>query len=390
MTNVPSVSRVRYTFVDALRGIAALGVLFFHVYVGPYEVVLDRHLPRVLTTILSYGWLGVPVFFVISGFVIGKSLSSLRLSPSSSGNFALRRQIRLDPPYWTAMAVALLSLCAARTEPTNSPSDFPSMPTILANVVYLQKILDVPEVLAVSWTLCIEIQFYVAMVFIVWGLQRMIRRFGSASVVPQCSFLVVTMSACVPQLFFFDSSAGISESSALVIGYWAMFMCGTWVQFAVEDAFPTWPALTLLALTIGCGLARQESALVAAGLTGAMLLILARCNQLHLWGRGPLWQYFGKISYSLYLVHWTIGYRIMNFAVKRSADWPVAAFAACIAAIVGSIAAAHLLYAFVERPSMELAKRLKLSEEFSASKVSGLETAAVTDDFSPARYGKAE
>ncbi len=63
--------------------------------------------PEWLRAISRYGTYGVQVFFVLSGFVIAHSLRDNPLTRASIGNFMLRRQIRLDPPYWTMLAIAL-------------------------------------------------------------------------------------------------------------------------------------------------------------------------------------------------------------------------------------------------------------------------------------------
>src|SRR4051794_29974124 len=91
----------RYVFIDALRGIACLGVLFHHLLHNTVlEVTLRKVLPAFVQAAFGYGARGVQIFFIISGFVIAHSLRDFVPSARNIGSFILRRQMRLDPAYW--------------------------------------------------------------------------------------------------------------------------------------------------------------------------------------------------------------------------------------------------------------------------------------------------
>jgi peptidoglycan/LPS O-acetylase OafA/YrhL len=68
----------RFLLVDALRGIAAMSVFVFHLQAGHHVDLIMGVLPAWLAVILKYGYLGVAIFFVLSGFVIAHSLYSWR------------------------------------------------------------------------------------------------------------------------------------------------------------------------------------------------------------------------------------------------------------------------------------------------------------------------
>jgi peptidoglycan/LPS O-acetylase OafA/YrhL len=65
---------LRFLFVDALRGIAALAVVLFHGLEGGHIAALVTIIPSPLSLVLEYGSVGVAIFFVLSGFVIAHSL----------------------------------------------------------------------------------------------------------------------------------------------------------------------------------------------------------------------------------------------------------------------------------------------------------------------------
>ena len=70
--------------------------------------------PAPLETALKLGFVGVDIFFVLSGFVIAYSVREARITPRFLGRFALRRSIRLDPPYWITIAIARQSGISSR------------------------------------------------------------------------------------------------------------------------------------------------------------------------------------------------------------------------------------------------------------------------------------
>src|SRR5260370_24791289 len=83
--------------VEALRGIAALSVTWFHM-TNTYSLDWVRYSG-------FYGWLGVEMFFVISGFIIPYSLHRSHYKLAYFPRFLLRRLLRLAPPSLTSTAV---------------------------------------------------------------------------------------------------------------------------------------------------------------------------------------------------------------------------------------------------------------------------------------------
>src|SRR5262249_4648137 len=117
----------RLVFIDALRGIAALAVAAYHIErYGPLAKPASRIIAAPIANTIRYGWMGGEVFFVISGFVIAYSLRNAWMTPGYLGNYALRRSIRLDPPYWFTIAFALaLHFLGPRLLHVPSPLDEP-------------------------------------------------------------------------------------------------------------------------------------------------------------------------------------------------------------------------------------------------------------------------
>ena len=92
----PTRPHSRVESVDCLRGIAVGMVVLMHLFVGANSGLKGG---QIIEPVLRYGWLGVDVFFVISGFIIPFSLHRSGYQIGQFGRFLLKRIIRLDPPY---------------------------------------------------------------------------------------------------------------------------------------------------------------------------------------------------------------------------------------------------------------------------------------------------
>ena len=156
----------RFEAIDALRGVAAVLVLLFHLFrSSPMRAELDGAAPFGAAAMLDVSRNGVAVFFVISGFVITWTTRRLGRGLGEAGNYSLRRQLRLDPPYYLVMAVAVAAALSERWVPgldyrTITPGQ------VLANMFYVQGFTGHEPILAVAWTLCYEVQFYLVVVLV--------------------------------------------------------------------------------------------------------------------------------------------------------------------------------------------------------------------------------
>lgn len=364
----------RSTFVDALRGIAALSVACYHIFrYGPLPGPAAEVVPGLLQVWFDHGWIGVQVFFVISGFVIAYSVRDARITPGYVGNYALRRSIRLDPPYWATIVVVLLVHWVFHLHlGFDSPMDVPSpMETpltwklILAHLFYVQNILDYENLSAGFWTLCIEVQFYLLYVIGMGIAQRLSTLYDRPSV-PAAPLAVLALFAplALLSLFLWNLNlGGAAGSDHWITHFFCMFFLGCCAWWALDGRVPArvfWAYVGLVAVRVGW---RWSLDLTIALVAGVGIYLLGRRGRLGTEFNFRPVQYLGRISYSLYLIHFpvahvvtTLGYEHMT-ANRSLTPWGAAT--CLLAALLASIAAAHVLYTFVEAPSIGLAARLK-------------------------------
>jgi peptidoglycan/LPS O-acetylase OafA/YrhL len=153
-TRTPIVDRVPE--LDLLRFIAASAVVVYHLMTAPIIGGRpDLNAFGITQAFVQFGFLGVHLFFMLSGFVILWSSEN-----RSAGQFVLSRIARLYPSFWVCMLLTALVLTVL--------GNFyaPSLRTVLVNLTMVPTQLGVPAVDGVYWTLWVEMRFYL-LVFIV-------------------------------------------------------------------------------------------------------------------------------------------------------------------------------------------------------------------------------
>lgn len=160
--------RVRWQRVDQLRGLAALAVTVCHLSVSAYLDVpnADGGAWPWLGMLLGFGYLGVPLFFVISGFCIhlphARGLERHDGAAPDWRRFFARRFWRLYPPYLAALIVAV-----ALWWMTGEPIPWAAVAT-QAFLVHPFHTATFDGVNPPAWTLSVEAQLYVAYPVVFW------------------------------------------------------------------------------------------------------------------------------------------------------------------------------------------------------------------------------
>jgi len=171
---------MRVVPLDIARFIAAISVVLYHFISRPESMVFPD-----LAELTKFGYLGVPFFFIISGFVIAMSASN-----RSAMQFAISRFVRLYPALWAGVVFTVLV-----TYILNESSY--SVFQVLANFTLLNEYLGFEDVDGVYWTLKAELKFY-ACIFILVGL----RLFDMYKIWLTIWLLITIMYSSISQPFF--------------------------------------------------------------------------------------------------------------------------------------------------------------------------------------------
>ena len=359
-------ARGRWKRVDQLRGLAALAVVVCHLAVSAY-----REAPNLaggpwpwLALILGFGYLGVPLFFVISGFCIHlpQARALARATPTAPDwrRFFARRFWRLYPPYLAALVVALALWWVA-----GSPIPWLAV-TTQALLVHPFHTATFDGVNPPAWTLAVEAQLYLAYPVVF----RLIARFGALRALG--AVLAVTMAYRVA-LAFTPLPSEIGGPA------WEVFLA-RWVEWVLGAVVAEWAAGRLAlprvlsspwpgVVALGAGVLLEWYAgswglyVVKEPLYGvafALLLHAALAHERPGLGSAP-GRYLagvGVYSYSLYLLHRPIQLAFEPLA-REVATWPAVIAQGVPSSLLIMVAttplvlwAARVFYRGCERPSI--------------------------------------
>ena len=336
--------------IQGLRAIAVMLVLLFHSGVS----------------VLSGGFVGVDVFFVISGFLITTHLleSLEREGRIRFGAFYAKRARRILP---AALLVAVLTMVAAWIWMSpllmqNVLRGAAATALYMPNYLFAQEGTDylaetTPSVFQHYWSLGIEEQFYLLWPALLmlgfWLLRRSERRLMiGAALLTAASFLACVLLMDVSQPWtFFSLPTRAWELGAGALVAFLLRSGARWLR-AERTGMLAWVGLAGLALVV---VTFDESTpfpswTAALPVLATVLMLIGgavpgRWHATRVLGLAPL-QFLGAISYSLYLVHWPL--QVIPQAATFSEE-PLPA-GARLALGAAAVPLAWLLHRFIERP----------------------------------------
>ena len=336
--------------LDGLRAIAVLGVLWHHA--GAAIDARSWHLN---------GFLGVDLFFVLSGLLITSLLLQEHAVTGriSLGKFYMRRALRIFPLYYAVLALLTLYFIASSGASSQRAVFLQELPWQLA---YLSNWVPIHSLMAISWSLSTEEQFY-----LVWP--PLLAWLGRWSLWPLGAFLLLNqwlnfgvLGAAWPAL-----NATQAQLNILQITFTPILL-GVLLAFALRSrwrdrlhrltAGPALAACALMLMLLACwpgdvqGAPRLAFHMVATLLlAGIVLHPDSRIVRALEWR--PL-AFVGTVSYGVYLLHVIVLDATQRVLLRLHIELPGAAFVACTA---GTIALAALSYRVFERPLLRLKDR---------------------------------
>ena len=330
-----------------MRFCAAIAVVLYHYGFRAFEAhgLAVAEWPA-LGEIARYGYLGVELFFMISGFVILLSAQNSR-----HWTFLRSRFIRIFPAYWLAVSLTTAILFLWGTGKfTVSAWQY------VVNLTMLQKPFGFKHVDGVYWTLVVEIKFYL----LIWLLVR----FDGLSKLRMWLWIWLSISTLTLVL----PEKGANRLESLLLADWAPYFSVGIASFLLHTSdkktVQDWLALCisgLLATYIGSGEAAELSVSYGKAISPAIVAIiiasfvtlfaLVACNVTTVL-RKPILAHAGALTYPLYLLHAFIGYTIMQKFGGETAN-PYFILTLAIAMIVF----AWLFYRHAEQPLAKLLKQ---------------------------------
>jgi peptidoglycan/LPS O-acetylase OafA/YrhL len=342
------IGNVRFHFLDAVRGLAALWVVLDHVsnYAGNLKASLNHY---VYTWVFDIGRVGPVVFFVLSGYVISHSIRNNPQRGRDARTFTARRWMRLSPPYYAAVVLAIVvSYVASKVK--DEAYTIPSVADLIAHLFYVPDLLNWRMVNGVHWTLYLEVQFYA----LLWVFQWVFVRLRARQPIAAWAWLAAAAGLSVMWPVF-----GLLQRREHWFGpYVYTFLLGVLLYWARRNVVPRWIATSFLAL-VGIGWIINKDVLAGgAFITGLLIWAAESGDRMESWLRARPFQVLGAISFSLYLTHSPI-MGVTNWAgIKLIGDTAGAQAAMVIPYLVVSVVFGWVAWWLIERPAIEWSRRI--------------------------------
>ncbi len=289
----------RFLVIDGLRGVAAVIVMLHH-YLYRFHDQFGYNTDPIIQ--FRYGFYGVQLFFIISGFVIYFSIINSR----SISDFILKRLIRLFPTYWLCLVITFIFVSVYHLSAESSPS----LKEAIINLGMLQGIFNINHIDPSYWSLQIELFFYIFIVLIfVFKLHDYME------------FVLVTWLMLI---FFYNFLFKIPGLGLLLnLKYGMYFIAGIGFYNIARKNGNIILNYSIILGSLILGLAVQSSSdgfwwCIPAVYFAFFLFINNGLNFLN----NSVVLFLGKISYSLYLIHQSIGVVILQNLKKLGYSHP--------------------------------------------------------------------
>lgn len=342
-----------YKALSGLRGVGAIWVTLFHIF------------SQSSSQLISAGYLGVDLFFILSGFII----SHVHYDDFSGGYHAIRHwrflQLRLIRIYPLHVFVLLLFFIFVVTAPNfvqlySNPERF-SLSSLVATLLLVQNWGIVPPNYwnGPTWSLSAEWLAYLVFPFISIGVAKV-----------KVSYLLIMALLALAVLEIFIFAAGVQHDQLGKVGLLRLafeFTSGCFLyQYSragncLNIKFPAWGAIALLLAAI------YVPALKIFAVTSFLFVILAVVSEKNLityFLSSRLLLFLGDISFSLYLCHWPL-IQLRNWAIKQKyVEEKFSLYLLVLAIFLITV----LCWKFVEMPARKFGRRILSKNELHSTK----------------------
>ncbi len=330
--------------LDGLRGLAITAVLFFHAFNFDFHKKIE--LLATFNQIFQYGYLGVQLFFMVSGFVIMMTLFKCK----SLGEFILRRFARLWPTMLLCSTITFLTVNLLGVEKISFLDFIPSLTLIdfkILNFIFQTDTFNWID--GVYWTLYIEVMFYLIVSIFFFTTKTWFKPV----------FLIFSVFNCLT--YDLLQLAGLTKianmfAEVLISNHLFYFLIGIGFYLSYSDSRDFYARIYLLTgislgLLYGISCHDQVSllALPIITLIFYQALYSNRCNFFSAYWLSSI----GMASYSLYLLHARISFSVMKlFSLHTDNQMVILLFIILFSFVM--ICLAKLIFKYFEQPSNRL------------------------------------
>lgn len=353
MPGVGGAKQAQFVLINFLKaGAAQLIVLHHLAFYGPMSDYAHPVMPAFIDWLDTYGRIAVQVFLVIGGFLAAKSLSThAHAGLVNPLGMIGRRYAKLAPPFIAAMLLAIGASATAGLWMTHeSISAPPDMLQFTAHALLLHDVLDHEALSAGAWYVAIDFQLYGLLCLLLWLSGALAARFAAGRRLAWLMPVVITAGVSA-SLLFFNRNADGDMWAPYFFGSYGLGILAWWVSDPARRRGAVALLLAMLLLPALIALSVDFRSRIAVALAVACVLFLCGRTRLNHSGRAlSLINGLGRISYSVFLVHFPVCL-VVNAAFVRFV--PAEPHWQALGMLIGwaaSLAAGAVFFRWVETP----------------------------------------
>ncbi len=334
------------------RALASQLTMWHHLaFYGPLSDYAYPTAPWAVDFLYDYARFSVQLFFVLGGFLISRALARPPADWKSIGQTIWHRYRRIAGPYIAILIIAIGANALSRSMMDHwSISGPPTIPSLLAHLVLLQDVLGFEPLTTGIWYLAVDFQLFLISLLVT---ALCVRATGAdrGRNIAQGIFAAFALSA----LFYFNRRA--EQFDHFGIYFFGSYFLGMALEWTVSRRWPQWMLALYMAVMIVANVVEFRPRHMVAMGTAVVVWLVWRLGKLDSWPRSRASAYLGKISYSLFLIHFPVSLVINGAFHGTLADKPGAAWAAMFLSATLSLLAAAIFYRFVEGPLTQIARK---------------------------------
>lgn len=343
----------RLAFIDLLKTVACQLIILHHLaFYGPMSDHAYPLAPTLLSWLSQHARMVVQVFLVVSGFLAARSLAPEgRIGAFDLFPMVVKRYLKLAIPYLAAVLIGICSAALARMLMTHdSVPAAPTWPQLIAHVLFLQNVLGYDGLSAGVWYVAIDFQLFTLLLGLLWLAERI----GSGGVRTTRIAYVLIIALALMSLYHFNRDGDWDRWG---VYFFAAYALGALTYWATNyRQAPGW-LLTMTLVVILALLIDYRPRIVIALLTALTLALTHRGGFLDRWPDSRGVQYFGRISYAVFLIHFPICLLVNGFFARFAPSDPWINGAGLIIAWIGSLVGGALFYRYIENPAQRYLAR---------------------------------
>lgn len=335
----------RLPLIDTLKALASQLIVLHHLaFYGPMSDAALPLAPDTISWLYDYARMAVQVFLVLAGFLAARSLAPAALPRAiEPARLIWQRYCRLALPLAVALLFSVLSAAVARQLLTHDT--IPAAPTLwqlLSHALLLQGLLGQDSLSAGVWYIAIDFQLFVMLCLILGFVGKLAN--------PARVALWLVASLVAASLLYFNLH---SEWDNWGLYFFGAYGLGVIAQWCSRHRHGNLWLLVLVALG-GIALVFEFRPRIALAFSTALLLTLgARHAWLERWPDFRITAWLGKISYSVFLIHFPVCMLINALVSRFMPDSQGANLCAMLAAWLLSTLAGHFFYHKVESGTIQ-------------------------------------